>query len=151
MTTRRVLLGDRCDGVDIKEMIGETFVRVETVADGGENVRDQIAFYVSDGHGFLMYHEEDCCERVAVDDVVGDLDDLVGSAVVRAEKPSSLDGFNEKRAAREDDESSFTWTFYILGTAKGTVTIRWYGSSNGYYSESVTIRRFHEEVCEHGA
>jgi hypothetical protein len=61
----------------------------------------------------------------------------VGFPLVRAEEPSSLAGFQDEPGEAGGD--THTWTFYILGTAKGTVTIRWYGSSNGYYSESVSL------------
>ena len=84
------------------------------------------------GRRWRFFHRQDCCENVAIEDVCGDLDDLVGSRIVLAEETS-----NRQRKRRDLD--SQTWTFYRLGTEKGTVTVRWLGTSNGYYSEAVSF------------
>jgi hypothetical protein len=86
-----------------------------------------------DGSVLLFYHDQDCCESVDVDDVVGDIADLVGSPLLVAEEVSSDDA----PAPPGEYVESCTWTFYRFATVKGTVTVKWLGESNGYYSESV--------------
>jgi hypothetical protein len=109
-------------------------VRVEKEESGD----DVIYFATDDGRAFIMYHHQDCCESVYVEDICGDTADLIGSPLLQAEEVSSTKASEEQLAPPlTKDEESYTWTFYKLATIKGSVTIRWYGSSNGYYSESV--------------
>lgn len=97
---------------------------------------DLIVFETVDGKRYDMYHYQDCCESVSVESVVGDVEDLVGSEILLAEE--SVSNENPEGVSPEYQES-FTWTFYKLATIKGYVDIRWYGESNGYYSESVDL------------
>lgn len=120
--------------VDIQALVGHTFSSVRLADD-----KESIDFLKEDGTGFRMYHSQDCCEAVWVESVTGDLSDLEGTPILGAEEAfsSGVDpvGVNPPEEYRE----SWTWTFYKLRTAKGYVDIRWYGSSNGYYSESVDV------------
>jgi len=107
---------------------------------GAEKGSGDIFFECDNGEIFQMYHEQDCCENVYVEDIAGDINDLIGSPITMAEEVRNLNGENDTKPLCEYDDS-FTWTFYKLATIKGYVTIRWYGESNGYYSESVDIRK----------
>ena len=122
-------------GTLFSELIGKTITKIE----GLELHSESVVFYCSDGTWYRMWYEPDCCAGCDIEDICGDVDDLIGSPIVRAELPSSLDGLNEDNLPSHDD--SWTWTFVILGTAKGTVTLRWFGSSNGYYSEEPSFIR----------
>lgn len=113
------------DLIDIEFNALEGLVLKEVVV--SEN--DQIHFKVSNGMIFSMFHNQDCCECVIVEDICGDLNDLIGEPILKATEDSEC-GSNI-------DDDSYTWTFYNLSTIKGSVTIKWNGSSNGYYSESV--------------
>ncbi len=112
---------------NIQGFLGETFTEVKV-----NDERDQIDF-ITPSYTYRMFHRQDCCESVGIEDIAGNLDDLVGSSITLAEESVNT----TDRSHEEYPDSSWTWTFYRFATAKGYVTIRWYGSSNGYYSESV--------------
>lgn len=102
---------------------------------------DEIYLYLTDDVYVHLYHQQDCCESVYIEDICGDLDDLVGAPLIEAEEVSnnSLDS-SEKKGPLESYDESYTWTFYKFATHKGSVVIRWYGTSNGYYSEYVDVK-----------
>lgn len=106
-----------------------------------ERHEDEIFFNTEEGERFHMYHSQDCCENVSIDDICGDLEDLIGSPIVRAEERSSDEDWPKGVERGEYEPESYTWTFYELATNKGSVTIRWFGESNGYYSERVDFER----------
>ena len=93
---------------------------------------DALVFKTEDAT-YALLHIQDCCETVTIEDIAGDLADLVGSPILVAEEVKSDDLGQPK----ESYDESYTWTFYKFSTIKGSVTVRWYGTSNGYYSESV--------------
>lgn len=119
--------------VDFSELTGKTLVDIS----GAEKGSDEILFTCSDGTRYLMYHEQDCCESVSIEDVCGDISRLLNTTIIKAEDISNQ---CEDGPLCEWDES-YTWTWYHLATVKGYVTIRWYGESNGYYSECVDFAK----------
>lgn len=114
-----------------EQLMGKTLKSVTGQVGG-----DEIVMQTEEGRSYRFYHLQDCCESVTVEDICGDLNDLVGSPLIVAEE-STKTNENPVGVAAPEYQHSFTWTFYRFATAKGFVTIRWYGSSNGCYSESV--------------
>jgi hypothetical protein len=126
-------MGYNYDGkewVEFSELKGKVVTKVE-----GEEGNSHLNFYTNDGYKYSMYHEQDCCESVYVESIVGDLEDLVGEEILVAEESSGDTPADSKAKPYE----SYTWTFYKLASRKGYVDIRWLGESNGYYSESVSF------------
>ena len=115
--------------------------KVITAIKGMEHGSDEVLFECSDGSRYNMHHEQDCCESVYIEDVVGDVRDLIGNPILVAEESSNRDDAPKSYDGYEHVPDSYTWTYYKLDTIKGGVSIRWYGESNGYYSESVYFCR----------
>ena len=111
---------DKLRDCDFSELLGNTIELVK----GFDVNSDEILFKLTNGKIYKMYHRQECCEEVYIDDIVGDVEDIIGSPILMAEESSN-----------HGDKENSTWTFYKLATIKGYVTIKWYGESNGFYSE----------------
>ena len=122
-------MGWRDNHVDVAEMQGQTFTRVWSDMDTVTFENDEVRY--------VLYHDQDCCESVTVEEIIGDLEDLEKWPLLISREDTNIDG-------PELNEESYTWTFYNFATFKGYVTIRFLGVSNGYYSEDVYCRK--EEV-----
>lgn len=114
------------NNVTIEELKGKVLTDIKVDRD------KEIIFTCQTGEIYKMFHDQDCCEHVYIQDIIGYMDDLIGHEILEAYEES-----NSKEPPATDYAESFTWTFYRIRTMFGTVVIRWYGESNGYYSESV--------------
>ena len=118
-------------------ILGKTFTEII----GLQQDSYEVVFKVNDREYFKMHHYQDCCESVLVEDVVGNIDNLLNTPIL---------GYEVKSFDDDNASESATFTFYTLRTIKGYVDIRWYGESNGYYSEEVDFEQYIEEDIEEG-
>jgi hypothetical protein len=118
----------------IDELLGKTLVEII-----GKKGDEEVIFRTDNGEEYKMYHEQECCEKVTVENIDGDLNDLIGSPILQAEESTNSE--TNPEGIKPENQDYFTWTFYRLGTLKGRVVLRWYGESNGYYSEEVSFEK----------
>ena len=104
-----------------EDILGKTLTAITETDE-----EDEIHLTFTDGKHYKLFHEQDCCESVLVEDICGNLLDLIGAPLIQAEESTNFD----------DEDEDQTWTFYRLATIKGSVTIRWSGRSD-YYSTAV--------------
>lgn len=114
---------------NFEDLLGKKIVRVEGMYKDSE----EIFFHTDDGSVYQMYHPQDCCEYVYLEDVVGDPQDLVNGVVLIAEEST--------KENPDEEYGAGMWTFYKIATFNGYINLRWYGSSNGYYGVGVAFRR----------
>jgi hypothetical protein len=117
--------------VKTEKLTGMTFSSVKREKLHGY---DELVF-TSGGDEYVFSHVPDCCELVEIHNICGDLDDLVGTPLLHAECSTN---HNQPPEGKFADES-WTWTFYRFDTIMGSVVVRWFGTSSGYYSEEVDL------------
>lgn len=129
----------RFDPVNMDVLVGKQFDRVAAngslaTAGGLESHADEVHFCYGRDIAYMLAHDQNCCESVYIESISGDLDDLQGTPILEAYADEQSDDDDDG-----DGDESHTWTFFRIITIKGTVVIRFYGSSNGYYSETADL------------
>jgi len=131
--------------MNIDILVGKTLTEVENINN------EQLIFHCDNGEKYRLFHYQDCCENVLIEDICGDLHDLVGTPILKAEEVSNYNPTSEEdieKTKYAEEYGSCTWTFYKFATKKGYVDVRWFGESNGYYSESVYFELVRNEDDE---
>ncbi len=119
------------DELDVGILVGKKFSKVSV-----NGKTDQEVVFQNDQEQFKLFHDQDCCESVSVEKITGDIANLVDSEILEATRDNP--NLPQKDEGYED---SHTWSHFFFRTAKGIVEILWYGTSNGYYSESVDFAK----------
>ena len=153
---------------EIHQLMGKTIIEINVMGYGKRDL-DEIEFTLDTGVIIAMLHHNDCCEQGAREEGEGDFRDLLNSPIVVAEETTNSNGEWDDNAYSKElqlghllkgtiesisdadlevDEST-TWTFYKLDTVKGGVTLRWFGTSNGYYSESISVEEVNRNSNKH--
>lgn len=93
-----------------------------------------IYFTTSKNKQYVLMHIDECCEDVDLVDIVGDLYSLVGNKIYLAEKISNSESKPLGRL-----QTTYTWTYFKLASRGGYVTLSYYGTSNGHYTEDAKL------------
>ena len=118
--------------VNFFELKSKTIKEINGLKKDGREV------YIRTNDGtYKLYHEQDCCEYVRIVKVIGNVDELIGE-VIFAEEDA---GANEPDWYNESFNDSHTWTKYVLKTENTSLEFWYLGESNGYYCESVSIKK----------
>ena len=113
--------------ISLENLVGKTIVSIQ-----GLETDLGIFLTCSDGSVYEWYHCDECCDIISLNDILGNISDLIGSPIVKYSKES-----------REVDLLLIEtgWSFYNVATDKEFVTVRWYGESSGNYSNKGKFKR----------
>ena len=119
------------------EFSGKTIQEIR----GCKKHSDEVTIMFTDGSCLKFYHRQDCCETVELEDCDIIPEWLIDSKIISIEERISRSGEGVKPL--NSCAASYTWSFYVIKTSSSTLVLRWYGESNGWYSETVDIDYLH--------
>lgn len=118
--------------VNFDDLVGKIITKVSQRS-------DRIIFKTSDGEVYSLQHDQECCENVELDDVCGDLDDLINEKIIKFYEVQDKKTPLKPEDIGKEDVESHTWAFYHISTLSSHITIKFYGISNGIYSETANL------------
>lgn len=128
---------------DVKVTTYENFKGRKIISiEGLQEESEEIKILFDRGATIRMYHEQECCEYVAVTQVDGSVDRHIGAIFISIKEKVLQD--EDVPDYNGDGEGGITASFYDLVTSKGILSFRWTGESNGHYSERVTVDELEE-------
>ena len=96
---------------DIRDLVGEVIKEVI----GGEKGSDECRIITESGKLFKIYHDQDCCETVDIEDC--ERDDVIGGYVHFADFVGGEEPY--------EGSDGYTWSFLKIDTSKGSIWQRW--------------------------
>lgn len=122
---------------DFFTLKGQTIRKIFNLKDKDKDKYDTFQI-VTDKYKYNLYHEQSCCEWVRLVKVIGDIDNILNEEIIFAEEDA---GANDPDwYADHEYDDSHTWTKFVLETKNGNVEFWFLGESNGYYTESISIK-----------
>lgn len=118
----------------VADIVGKRVLAVN----GLKKDSEAVDFLLSDGSVFEMAYHPDCYASCYILELDCAPEDFVDQVVLSAEVVSNAEN---PPPPGEYAPDSYTWTFVKFSTSKGHFTVRWYGESNGYYSETPSFTR----------
>lgn len=110
---------------DVAVLVGKTPKAITFPAD------DQMIIELDTGERYSIEHYHNCCESVCIHEVFGN-NDLIGFPL-----ESVTEDHPDFPVPNKDEyDICWEWTVYTFKNAKGTLVVKWYGSSNGCYPTS---------------
>lgn len=94
---------------EMSDFLGKTFTEIK----GG--IGDDVLMFICADGVFKMYHSQDCCESVNIEDITGDLQDLIGSPILIAEESTSD---KNPETAKQDIAAGYNAVIKYRGEAK---------------------------------
>ncbi|MGL5049135.1 MAG: DUF7448 domain-containing protein [Fusobacteriaceae bacterium] len=115
----------------IKYLINKTITKIEELDDW-----TLLRIHIKEGGYLDFIHKQECCEAVWLEDGIEELERMIGQKVLNAYSDYHDDLTQEELGSN----MSASWTFYNIATKNTDACLRFVGTSNGNYSETVELK-----------